>query len=72
MLLIIDCRLGQDKIEGKNSDHVFAILEHRFSIGVITGIGGGSDICCWVSGEAFDCAGSALCAIGESGGEELF
>jgi hypothetical protein len=40
MLLVIDCRLGQDRIEGKCSEHVFAILEHRFSIGMITGIGG--------------------------------
>jgi hypothetical protein len=40
MLLVVDSRLGLERIDEKLSAHLFAILEHKRSVGMITGIGG--------------------------------
>jgi hypothetical protein len=40
MMLVVNNRLGMNKVEEKMKDHLYAVLQHNKSIGMITGIGG--------------------------------
>lgn len=40
MLIIVNNRLGSNKIEDKLKDHLNFILQHKNSMGMISGIGG--------------------------------